>query len=64
MEAWDPDLQCSFPLLVRLDEASTHVMTSAHPLTPRSVSRLKAHPIHALNQPILQFAPNLHAQFP
>ena len=51
-------------LLLRLARIYAHSTTSTDSLTPRPVPRLKADSIHALDQPILQFAPRLHPQFP
>ena len=51
-------------LLLRLAGIYTDSMTSTHSLTPRSIPRLTVHSIHALYQPILQFAPHLYPQFP
>ena len=51
-------------LLLRLAGIYTDSTTSTHSLTLRPIPRLTVHSIHALYQPILQFAPHLYPQFP
>ena len=51
-------------LLLRLAGIYADSTSSTHSLTPRSIPLLTVHSIHPLYQPIFQFAPHLHPQFP